>query len=171
MTAEETVTHRFAFPRPRSAPRLFSRALLLGMIALGGCNLDVARPADNPTDPATETFAPALNVNLSLMRKTENGVYVQDAGIGTGAVATMTSIVIMSYVGYVKSGAVIEVRSGATVNLSGAVYGLREGLAGMRVGGDRRIIIPSKLGYGASSVGSVPPNSTLIFDVHLDQIP
>jgi len=55
-----------------------------------------------------------------------------------------------------------------TIGAGGVIQGWERGVVGMQVGGQRRLVIPSELGYGERGGGSViPPNATLLFDIEL----
>ena len=140
--------------------------LLVGSLSLVAC-LDVAGP--KPSDPATETFAPSLGVNISQMQRTPSGTYYKDLTVGTGATLnalTATSVVV-DYLGYLSNGTRFGADTNATLPLNNLVYGFVDGIQGMSVGGERLVVIPSELGYGNSTVGPIPPNSTLVFDIKL----
>lgn len=102
-----------------------------------------------------------------------------DTRIGTGATAAPGSTVTIHYTGWLFSprssfqhGSKFDTsRDGkpATFKLgAGAVIkGWDEGIAGMRVGGQRTLIVPSAMGFGKAGRGPVPPGSNLIFDIEL----
>ena len=93
---------------------------------------------------------------------------IDDVVVGNGAEVYPGSTVTIDYVGRFPSSTVFDDGENVTFNLNGVIEGFREGLLGMRVGGERRITIPPDMGYGAAGRPPViPPNATLIFDVTL----
>ncbi len=102
-----------------------------------------------------------------------------DVRVGTGAEAASGKRLAVNYSGWLYSATAAEnkgsmfdtsVGRGAYVFTLGAaqvIKGWDQGIVGMRVGGLRRIVIPPELGYGSQQMGSIPPNSTLVFDVEL----
>jgi peptidylprolyl isomerase len=96
-----------------------------------------------------------------------------DLVVGTGATAVAGDTVTVNYVGTLTNGTKFDSsydRGQPYTFLLGVgrvIAGWDQGVAGMKVGGKRRLTIPPSLGYGNQAVGSIPPNSTLIFDVEL----
>jgi len=97
-----------------------------------------------------------------------------DLTTGSGAEASASSVVTVHYTGWLATtGAVfdssLEAGQPATFPLSGVIQGWQEGIPGMRVGGQRRLVIPSELAYGSSGApgGGIPPNADLVFEVEL----
>ncbi|MEP6492746.1 MAG: FKBP-type peptidyl-prolyl cis-trans isomerase [bacterium] len=140
--------------------------LLVATMSLSACSLNTT-PDAHPTDPATETFASTLNINISTMQKTTNGVYYKDLVAGTGAALTTAQQVTISFGAFVKTGAVFASGDHVPITVASMTAGLQEGMSGMKIGTERLIVIPSALGFGNSPFASVPPNSTLIYDVLL----
>lgn len=105
---------------------------------------------------------------------TSSGLSFIDQVIGTGDVAVAGKTTTVHYTGWLTNGQKFDssVDRGQPFSFPlGAgrvIKGWDEGVQGMKVGGKRKLTIPSALGYGARGAGGViPPNATLIFDVEL----
>ncbi len=149
--------------------RLTHLLLVVGALGLSAC-LNVDQPSGSPSDPATETFASSLQIDIGSMQKTALGVYYRDITVGTGDVLTKSGPVDITYAGFLKTGFLFDSGQLTGFDITQSVVGLQDGMMGMRVGGERVIVIPSAYGYGDGPVGPIPANSTLVFDVKLTQI-
>ncbi len=99
---------------------------------------------------------------------------VDDLKVGTGDEATPGKTVTVHYVGTLTNGSKFDSRrdrgEGFTFRLGAGqvIQGWDKGVAGMKVGGMRKLTIPPEMGYGARGFPPViPPNSTLVFEVEL----
>jgi FKBP-type peptidyl-prolyl cis-trans isomerase len=112
------------------------------------------------------------------MQTTPSGLQYDDTTAGTGAVAKAGARVSVHYTGWLyKDGAKgskfdssVDRREPFSFALGAGevIKGWDEGVAGMKVGGKRTLVIPPQLGYGARGAGGViPPNATLLFEVEL----
>jgi FKBP-type peptidyl-prolyl cis-trans isomerase FkpA len=144
-------------------------ALLLFLPALGACDLNDFRSVPIVSG---NNFASELNVNLDDMRETPTGLRIQDLQVGTGAEAKAGNSVAVHYTGWLADGREFDSSVGGEpltfpLGRGAVIDGWDEGVAGMRVGGKRKLVIPPALGYGAQRNGPIPANSTLVFDVEL----
>lgn len=109
---------------------------------------------------------------------TSSGLQYEDTTLGEGAEATSGTPVSVHYTGWLYNDGVQGAKFDSSrdrnapfaFNLGGGmvIKGWDEGVQGMKVGGQRTLIIPASLGYGARGAGGViPPNATLKFDVEL----
>jgi FKBP-type peptidyl-prolyl cis-trans isomerase len=101
----------------------------------------------------------------------------QDKVVGTGAEAVAGKTVVVNYIGRLVDGNKFDASCDRgqpfdfQLGTGGVIKGWDEGVAGMKVGGQRRLVIPAELGYGAAGAGgAIPPNSALIFDVELLEV-
>ena len=105
---------------------------------------------------------------------TASGLKYVDQVVGTGASPQPGKTVTVHYTGTLENGTKFDssVDKGKpysfVIGQGVVIKGWDEGLMSMKVGGKRKLIVPSKLGYGtAGRPPSIPPNSTLLFDVEL----
>jgi FKBP-type peptidyl-prolyl cis-trans isomerase len=104
-----------------------------------------------------------------------SGLKYIDIKVGTGVPATKGRMVRIAFIGWVtKSQLMFDFRdppNPLAFHLGrpdpNVVKGIDEGVAGMRVGGKRRLIVPAKLAHGSRGTKLIPPNADLTFDVEL----
>ena len=110
-----------------------------------------------------------------------DGLKYTDTKLGNGATAAPGSTVSVHYTGWLYEDGVKGAKFDSsldrgqpfqfTLGAHQVIAGWDEGVAGMKVGGERTLIIPPELGYGERGAGGViPPNATLMFDVKLLQV-
>jgi peptidylprolyl isomerase len=122
------------------------------------------------------TAAPAI---AQTVMTTPSGLKIIDINVGTGATPKAGQTCVMHYTGWLYENGAKGKKFDSSVDRGkpfefpiGAhqvIAGWDEGVATMKVGGKRTLIIPPELGYGARGAGGglIPPNATLLFDVEL----
>jgi FKBP-type peptidyl-prolyl cis-trans isomerase len=157
------------------------RNALVGSLILGACSDKPAPPAAVPPPAATPaasaiettTFAPALGVDLAASTKAPSGLYYRDLVAGTGAVVANGQMLSMRYTGWLPDGTRFDGNEQGgdpltfALGAKAVIDGWDQGIAGMRVGGKRQLIIPSALGYGPNGNGPIPPNAVMVFNVEV----
>lgn len=137
------------------------------LLALAACS--TKSPVSESLPIEQTTFAPALGVNLAGSTKTAEGLYFRDLVVGTGAELTAGRTVSVFYQGSLANGSQFDATGASPfafrLGVGQVIRGWDLGVAGMKVGGRRQLIIPPGLGYGAQRVGPIPPNSILVFTV------
>jgi FKBP-type peptidyl-prolyl cis-trans isomerase FkpA len=125
----------------------------------------------------------ALAAGCGSATPTSPGVVVPfsqvDLRVGTGADATTGKRVTVNYTGWLYDPAKTDQKGSQfdtsaargpfafTLGAGAVIKGWDQGLVGMKVGGQRRLVIPPALGYGSVANGPIPANSTLLFEVEL----
>jgi FKBP-type peptidyl-prolyl cis-trans isomerase len=121
------------------------------------------------------------NNNLSIINKDTpmdvSELKIEDTLVGTGREAKSGDMVVMHYTGTLLDGTKFDssVDRGTPfetqIGVGQVIQGWDQGIPGMKIGGKRRLTIPSSLGYGSRGAGAaIPPNAGLIFDVELVNI-
>lgn len=128
--------------------------LILLVVAVAGCS-------NTPVSPSSAPFSQT------------------DLRVGSGTAAVTGSTVTVQYTGWFydaskadKRGVQFDTSIGRTaltftLGAGSVVQGWEQGLVGMSVGGLRRLVIPPSMAYGSSRYATIPPNTTLVFDIEL----
>lgn len=105
----------------------------------------------------------------------DSGLVLEDLKVGSGEEAESGDTIDVNYKGYYEDGTEFEntYKLGQSfifpLGIDGLIQGWEQGIPGMKVGGIRKLTVPPELGYGeqGSFDGSIPPNTTLIFEIEL----
>ncbi|QUS39928.1 FKBP-type peptidyl-prolyl cis-trans isomerase [Tardiphaga alba] len=149
--------------------RNFRRAVAVSALALGAATISTLSDVSQ---------SPAMAQAAGKVMTTASGLKIEDTKVGTGATPTRGQTCVMHYTGWLYENGVKGKKFDSSVDRNepfefpiGAgrvIKGWDEGVATMKVGGKRTLIIPPEMGYGARGAGGViPPNATLVFEVEL----
>ena len=127
---------------------------------------------------ASVTTTTSLAQTAGTTMTTPTGLQITDTKVGTGATPKTGQICVMHYTGWLYQNGAKGQKFDSSVDhgqpfefpigTRRVIAGWDEGVATMKVGGKRTLVIPPALGYGARGAGGViPPNATLIFEVEL----
>jgi FKBP-type peptidyl-prolyl cis-trans isomerase len=147
-----------AFPRARLMA-ILAALVLTGLVSMVFDNSASAQSAPKPVTTAT-------------------GLQIIDTKVGTGASPRTNQTAIVHYTGWLYVNGVKGKKFDSSVDRNEpfefpigqgrVIAGWDQGVATMKIGGKRTLIVPPQLGYGARGAGgAIPPNATLIFDVEL----
>ena len=147
-------------------------------IPRAGALLALSLVTTGPVIIAMGTNTTAMAQAAGSTMTTASGLKITDTTVGTGATPKAGQTCIMHYTGWLYENGTKGKKFDSSVDrgtpfefpigTGRVIKGWDEGVATMKVGGKRTLVIPPALGYGARGAGGViPPNATLIFDVEL----
>lgn len=158
--------------------------LFVGMRMFPGATMPVMNSESNATgddivdiskaqspEAVTEALAGAIGADGGV-----SDLIIQDSLIGEGAEVVEGSVVTVHYVGLLQSGVQFDNSMARgepftfRVGAGDVIEGWDVGVVGMKKGGERILVIPPEMAYGARGVGSIPPNSTLLFAIQLLEV-
>jgi FKBP-type peptidyl-prolyl cis-trans isomerase FkpA len=130
-----------------------------------------AQPAAAPAAKSGDTTSKTVEVTMP------DGLKYTDDQVGNGTEAQSGKTVVVHYTGWLLDGTKFDSSRDRNQPFSfplgrgQVIKGWDEGVAGMKVGGKRTLVIPPDLGYGARGAGgAIPPNATLKFEVELLEV-
>lgn len=116
-------------------------------------------------------------VDSAALTRTASGLQYQDVAVGNGDEAGEGKVAVVHYTGWLTDGTKFDSSRDRgepfsfPVGGGQVIAGWDEGVAGMKVGGRRKLVIPANLGYGEMGAPPViPPGATLVFDVELLEV-
>ena len=121
----------------------------------------------------TLTYASELEVDFTRMERTSSGLWIEEIAEGVGRQAMTGRETVIQYIGYLPDGTVVDASVGGEpfsfdLGSPDVIRGWNEGIAGMKVGGRRRLVVRPGLAYGSRGRSpAVPPQAVLVFEIQL----
>ncbi len=151
--------------------------IILGIIAIGIVAVaslfifDMVPTNKTDNDTSGEQF-----MNTTTGAPKEEKVKIDDITVGTGQEAKSGDTVVVHYTGTLTDGTKFDSSVDRNepfetqIGVGSVIQGWDQGIPGMKVGGKRKLTIPSSLGYGDQGSGKIPPNATLVFEIELLEV-
>ncbi|ELR18263.1 peptidylprolyl cis-trans isomerase, FKBP-type domain containing protein [Acanthamoeba castellanii str. Neff] len=128
-------------------------------------------PKKEAVTKKAETPAKSPAKDSKNVKVLKGGLKLEDTKLGAGKVATLGKRVSVLYKGFLTNGKSFDSSLNKPftfrLGVGEVIKGWDAGVAGMKVGGRRKLVIPPALGYGRQSMPGIPGNSTLLFEVEL----
>lgn len=141
----------------------------LSVFALSAC-LDDTISSSEQLEMDVQEIKNYLSANNLTAQESETGLHYIVEKEGTGEAPTLDLEVSVNYKGYLLDGTVFDEspeNEPVTFTLQNTILGWQEGIQYFKKGGSGKLFIPSYMGYGASSIGLIPANAVLAFDIEL----
>lgn len=189
MTTRTTSTARVTTSRKRLHAAAFAALLAIAALGLAACSpsnpttsAQSASTAAQPTESAAAAATAGAGSSTAAITQAAppsnttapaTKLKITDTVVGKGPEAKAGDVVSVEYTGWLTDGTKFDSSVGKpafqfTLGSGQVIEGWDKGVAGMKVGGTRILVIPPSLGYGAQGAGGViPPNATLKFEVKL----
>jgi FKBP-type peptidyl-prolyl cis-trans isomerase len=135
-----------------------------------------SQPAANPTDKCVAPKSPKIPTANPVDAEKLKLIKIEETKLGTGDEVKSGDVVCIDYKGTLENGTEFDqsYKRGqpfvTQIGVGQVIPGWDLGIVGLKEGGKRKLTIPSDLAYGSRATGTIPANSTLIFEVELVKV-
>jgi len=163
--------------------RLFRLPAVAALALLAACDLSTEPNVPTAIDPAVDTYATSLGIDIGSMTKTSTGLYYKNLVPGAGAAAQIGDSVRVHYTLWLTNGTMVESSKAGSAptpirillgdtSVNRVIPGFEEGIIGMLPGGRRQLVVPPHLAWSTKGNPPVQPNANVVFEIdYVERIP